>query len=349
MRTGRVIIGLLIILFIGLPLLLGTIWTVGVTRGVVSPEFISELPQEIMSEVPGLMDAIFEEARDEDVVGDRNTRAWFDAAAETGMKPSDVMQEIGLMDWFENEVSRVLENIGDVLRGKKRARPMTLDLRPLRTALEHPAIDEYITAVLNRLPECDESGEDRWRDALRRDLEDITIPACRPDVVITSEILDSVRNHFIEGNMEDEVEIFSDMRVPHFGIAKTVQLFSYGLFFLPVLFLLIGALIAGQSSSSVLKWGGGSLLAGGLVSLGLSYFVKNISALAIRFHPLTYESSWANDLEMLIYQKIEWIPSSILDHIFSPVVQISGIVCVIGLIIFALSFTMHSRVGEQKA
>ena len=349
MKAGRIIIGFLIIVFIGLPLLLGTIWTVGVTKGVVSPDFVSELPQEIISEAPDLVDRIFDEAKDEDIIGDSNTRAWFEAAAETGVKPSDVFREIGLLGWFENEVSGVLDNVADVLSGKKRARPMTLDLRPLRSALEHPALDRYIRDVLNRLPVCDESGEERWMRALNRDLEDVEIPACRPDVAITSDILDVVRNHLIEGDMEDSVEIFSDMRVPHFGIAKTVQLLSYGLFFLPVLFLLIGSLIAGQSSSSVLKWGGGSLLFGGLISLGLAYFVKNISTLALTFHPFTYESSWANDLDMLIYEKIEWIPSSILDHVFSPVVQISGIICVIGLIIFAISFTMRSQTRTKQA
>jgi hypothetical protein len=341
MKAGRVILGLLIILFIGFPLLLGTIWTVGVTKGVISPSFVSQLPQEIISETPELVDSIFEEALDEDVISDSNTRAWFKAAEETGVKPSDIFREIGLQSWFEDEVLRVLDNVADVLSGKKRARPMTLDLRPLRSALQHPALDRYITDVLNRLPVCDESGEQLWRDALQRDLEDVRLPACRPDVTITSEILDEVRDHFIEADMEDEVEIFSGVRAPHFGISKTVQLFSYGLFFLPVLFLLIGSLIAGQSSGSVLRWGGGSLLFGGLISLGLSYFVQNISALALRFHPFAYESQWGSDLEMLIYEKIEWIPTSILDHVFSPVVQISGIVCVVGLIIFAISFTLR--------
>jgi hypothetical protein len=343
MKTGRIIIGLLIIVFIGLPMLLGTIWTVGVTRGVVSPDFVSELPKEILSEAPDLVDRIFEEARDEDLIGDSNTRAWFEAAAETGVKPSDLFREIGLLGWFENEVSVVLENVADVLSGKRRARPMTLDLRPLRSALEHPALENYIRDVLNHLPVCDESTEGQWVEALRKDLEDVEIPACRPDVTLTSEIVDVVRDHFIEGDMDDEVEIFSDLRVPHFGIAKMVQLVSYGLFFLPILFLLIGSLIAGQSSSSVLKWGGGSLLFGGLISLGLSYFVQNISSLALKFNPCGYEGSWTNDLEMLIYEKIEWIPSAILDHVFSPVVKISGIVCIIGLIIFAISFTMRSQ------
>ena len=52
MDVVRKSIGVLIIIFIGIPVLFGVIWAVGVTRAVISPEFLSDLPQEIIQKIP---------------------------------------------------------------------------------------------------------------------------------------------------------------------------------------------------------------------------------------------------------------------------------------------------------
>ena len=44
MNPARKIIGLLIIVFIAIPSVLAIIWSVGLTKAVVSPEFLSDLP-----------------------------------------------------------------------------------------------------------------------------------------------------------------------------------------------------------------------------------------------------------------------------------------------------------------
>ena len=46
--TARRIIGVLIIVFIAIPVLFGVIWAVGMVRATVSAEFLSDLPQEII-------------------------------------------------------------------------------------------------------------------------------------------------------------------------------------------------------------------------------------------------------------------------------------------------------------
>ena len=48
MNSLRKIIGVFIMLFFALPLLFGIIWAVGTTKAVVSPEFLSDMPREII-------------------------------------------------------------------------------------------------------------------------------------------------------------------------------------------------------------------------------------------------------------------------------------------------------------
>jgi len=50
-------------LFIGLPILFAVIWAVGITRAAVSPELVSDLPKEIIEEVPSIVEEVFEEAK----------------------------------------------------------------------------------------------------------------------------------------------------------------------------------------------------------------------------------------------------------------------------------------------
>ena len=51
------------IIFIGLPLIFGIIWAVGITKAAVSPEFITAFPQEIIAEIPLIIDEVFEEGQ----------------------------------------------------------------------------------------------------------------------------------------------------------------------------------------------------------------------------------------------------------------------------------------------
>ena len=58
MNQTRNIFGFLIMLFLAVPILFGIIWAVGLTQAVVSQKTLSELPGEIIAEVPGLLDGM---------------------------------------------------------------------------------------------------------------------------------------------------------------------------------------------------------------------------------------------------------------------------------------------------
>ena len=52
MDAVRKIIGLVLIVFFGLPILFGMIWAVGLIKATVSPEFLTDLPRQVIAEVP---------------------------------------------------------------------------------------------------------------------------------------------------------------------------------------------------------------------------------------------------------------------------------------------------------
>ncbi|MFB0564376.1 MAG: hypothetical protein ACETWK_01690 [Candidatus Aminicenantaceae bacterium] len=346
MNPLRKVIGLLIIIFIGLPVLFGVIWVVGVTKAAVSPEFVSELPREIIDDIPDLVEEVFLEAQDERAIADEDTRAWFQAAAKTGISPRELMRKIGLLDWLENELSESLYDVGEILRGERRPRTVVFDLIPLKSAFFHEESIQYLKVLIQNLPPCDYEEEEVWERAEDGESELFTLPPCRPDMALAEKI---IRDEFDRAvvDMPDEVEILRGVRFVPFGISRTVTLLSYSFFIIPAVLIFIGALIAATSASSFFRWSGISFFVGGLIPLILSLFVMNITPLAIKLAPYSWWSeTWTTDLQELILEKTSWIHIRIVDHLISPVATVAGIVCIVGVALFVISFIVR---GKKKA
>ena len=344
MIAVRKIIAILIIAFIGLPILFGVIWVVGLTKATESSEFISDLPQEIIREIPDIAQEIFEEGQDEKVIRDENTRAWFLAAEKAGVSPKQFLADIGLLDWLKYELSDSLDEVGEILRGERRARPITIDLRPLKDILMRDEIDQYLMQVLEELPPCDEEGEREWQQIGRWGLDDRELPACRPDMEVAREALIEWRMDAVS-EMENEVEIFEDVEFIPFGLSRFLTVISSFLFVFPALFIFIGSLIAATSPASFFRWCGISTFIGALPALLLAFFVKYISLWGLKIAPF-YSSdwgSWSPELQELILDKTSWIPMRIIDQIFSPVVTVAAIVCVLGIVLFAISLMVRNK------
>jgi hypothetical protein len=348
MTAARKIITLLIIIFFGIPILFGVIWFVGLTKATVSPEFLTDLPQEIIADIPEMTDEIFREAQSERVIADDNIRAWFRAAAAAGVTPTQVMEETGLHDWLRYELSETLQEAGEVLRGKRRPRTILLDLRPLKEILLRDDIDRYVMRIMEQLPPCDEEGMLGWTEFSEEDWDDQWPPACLPNLEIAQEILKYERIETVS-EMEDEIELFEDVRFIPFGISRVITWFSYSLFLIPAFFIFIGALIAATSPASFFRWTGVSILFAAIPALILSFFVKTVSLWALNFVPYSYShaETWSTELNDLILEKTSWIPVMIVEHLFSPVVAVAGTVCIIGLVIFVISFMVRDRVQNR--
>ena len=134
MKQTRTIFGLLIMILFAVPILFGVIWAVGFTQAVVSQKTLSQLPGEIIAEIPELLDGMMLAARDENSDMDYDTRTWLNAMAGAGTAPKDVMKETGLSDWLQKELTGSLATIGDILNGRSAARDVWLDMRPLKAA-----------------------------------------------------------------------------------------------------------------------------------------------------------------------------------------------------------------------
>ncbi len=347
MKALRKILGLLIVLFIGLPILFAVIWAVGLTRAAVSPEFVSDLPQEIIEEVPSLVEEVFEEAQNEELMIDEDTRAWFKAASEVDISPRELMRNMGLESWLKNELSGSLDEIGDVLRGKRKAGPIVIDLRPLKKALQSEDFKDYITQVMEKLPPCNEEDIERWYTVTDRDYDLFDFPPCTPGV----EVSDQVIQDYLDGltdDISDEIEVFSGMRYVPLSVTRMVKLLSYGMFFLPALIILLGSVIAATSTASFFRWSGLSVLAGGLISLLTALFTKQLAFAGIGLSPYSFSKDWSVGLHELVLEKTAWIQTAVVNHLFSPVIAVAGVVSIVGFIIFIVSFIASGKSKPDK-
>jgi len=347
MNTARKIIGLLLIIFIGLPTLFGIVWAVGMIKAAVSPEFLSDLPREIIAELPETADEIFRDARSEQFITDDQTRAWFDAAAKSGISPRELLEKTGLMAWIQDEVSDSLRQFGLVLKGERRPRPISINLRPLKSAILHPEMERFLLETLNQLPPCDEQGMKAWVDVATSG-SSRSLPACRPDPAAAKEALLHARSRLVE-HIDDEFEVIETsyhFPVVPFGFSRMVSYLSYLLFLIPAAFIFLGAVIGAASPAGIFRWSGISVLAGGFPALLLSLGTKYISLWAIRAWPQGWYEAWPTELGDLVMDKLSWIPMRVVDQLFTPVIGVAAVVCVVGIVLYALSFTV--RDGAKK-
>jgi hypothetical protein len=345
MNIARRFIGLILIVFFGLPTLFGIIWAAGMIKASVSAEFLTDLPRKIIADIPETADEIFREAQDEEYIGDSETRAWFQAAAKTGISPRELMQKTGLLEWMEGELSESLKQVGRILRGERRPRPIVIDLRPLKDALLHPEVSLFLEKTLENLPPCDERGLNAWSELMTVGVRHHELPACRPDMAVAKTVLDEARARTVN-DMDNEFEVFEDVR--HFpflplGLSRTITFLSYFLFLIPAAFIFLGALIADSSPAGFCRWSGTSILVGGIPALLLSLVTKYFSLWALQSAPFSWHDRWASDLGDLVLDKVRWVPERIIDQLFS-----RHLVLFSPEVLIALSFSVRGKAGQTQ-
>jgi hypothetical protein len=343
MNQTRTVLGLLIMIFFAIPILFGIIWAVGLTQAVVSSKMLNELPREVIAEVPDLVDGILLAAKNGDIQMDSDSRAWLTAVAGVATTPKELLKETGLNDWLEKELSGSLRTIGDILHGKTEARNVWLNLRPLKQALIHPAMGLYIAQIMEKLPACSPEQAKTWERIIQdRDHYD-SLPPCRPEAAMNINAAAAIHSSFTR-DIPDEINFFKNSHFPNhkINIAKTVMSFTYLLFLIPAVFVFLGAIIAARCKSHFFRWSGAVTLIGGGLALGLATMVKQIIPWSARFSPGQYSSHWLhwNDV---VGDHLGGIVLVFTRHLVAPVIAVAGAVCVVGLLLFAFSFTFHSE------
>ena len=343
MNQTRTILGLLIMIFFAIPILFGIIWAVGLTQAAVSSKMLSELPREIIAEIPDLVDEVLLAAKDENSQLDPDTRTWLMAVAGVATTPKELLKETGLNDWLEKELSESLRTVGDILNGKTEARNVWLNLRPLKQALNHPAMERYIAQVLEKLPVCSSEQVKTWERIIQDQDHYDALPPCRPATTLSINAAASIRSSFTQ-DIPDEINFFKNSHFPYhkINIAKTVMSFTYLLFLIPATFIFLGAIIAARCKSNFFRWSGAVTMIGGGLALALATLVKQIIPWSLRFNPGQYSSHWLhwNDV---IADHLGGIVLVFTRHLVAPVIAVAGAVCVVGLLLFAFSFTFNKE------
>jgi hypothetical protein len=347
----RKIIGLLIILLFGLPTLFGIIWAVGITRAAVSPELLSDMPQELIEEMPYFVEEIFEAAKRDDRISDRNTREWLRAMDRADISPREVMEDIGLNDWMRGELSKATTEIGEILRGEIDPKTVVLDFRPLKEALRQPKFQQVFERVVEQLPPCDEDQEAIWsRLETESSHWDDDLPPCQPDMEIARQTWQRIISEATV-DMPDDVEIFEEfIELPRgLSVTKFVVSLTYLLFLIPAGFILVGSLIGATTRSGFFRWSGISTLAGALPALGLALLAKHLPPYVMDWGAHTRWWDRSEELREVVFENMGGMLGVLLDNLFTPVIAVAGGVCVVGLILFALSFAFTEPDRREKS
>ena len=344
----RKFLGAFVLVFIAIPVLFGVTWAVGLIKATVSAEFLVDMPREIIDEIPGSIDALFLAAQDAKVDLDPETRAWFQAAAKSGISPRELMEKTGLQAWMRTGLSDSLRQAGEVLRGESPLRSVSLDMRPLKAALVHPEMDRFLEATLTNLPVCDENGLRAWQNIAGWGGRVRHLPACRPDVALAKDVFFAERDRAVR-QMRDSVEMIEDIRPFPFqrlGVSRAVTAASILLFVFPAIFVLAGALIASPHPAGRLRWSGISVLAGSLPVLLMALGIRRFSHWFFESGYISWHAPWSMDVDRLFLDKLDWIPLRVVDGLFSPVVTVAGLVAVVGIVLIAISASAR---GGAKA
>ncbi|MDD8025416.1 MAG: hypothetical protein PHI34_02800 [Acidobacteriota bacterium] len=337
--TARKVIGILILIFMAIPILFGVTWAVGLIKASVSPKFLSDLPREIIDKLPESADAIFTAGQDKDFIEDSETRVWFQAAAKTGTSMRELMQTTGITGWMQGELSSSLKRIGEILRGESPVEPVMIDMRPFKKALLDPAMDKFLEGTVANLPPCDENGLKAWRDLASGSESGRDLPACNPDPVLAREALLTARNHAVR-DMHDTVDVFEGVHPfpsNRFGIARAVTAASYAMFLIPALFILLGVLIGESTSAGRLRWSGIAVLAGSVPVLIMAFGIEKFSAWLVQGGIFRWHTPWTSDVGHMVLDKLSWIPTRCMDTLFSPVVGVAAVISVAGIVLLALA------------
>ncbi len=350
MNPLRKVIGFLVVALIGIPVLFATIIAVGITNSVVTPEVMSDLPREIIAELPSTIDELYTALETEKNIDDEKTKIIIGSMKKTQMTPGKIMEESGIFEWLRGELSESIKQFGEVLRGERSPDPILLNMKPLKNAILHDSITTYLKSVIINLPECDGTDIEQWkRIAFRNDWSDgfdlDEFPSCRPTgLEITDDLIKMFQLRAVE-EMPENVEILDDwIDLPRgWNFTKTISTVTYTLFIFPALLIFLGALIAATSKASFFRWAGVSTMVGGLLAYGLASLLENIIPLSEFSFRYDLANTVSSRFEELVILKVGNLTEMFLNSLFAPASKLGGSVAIVGLILFALSFLLNDN------
>lgn len=349
MKTFRRIFALLIIITLGVPILIVMMCLVGLITGMVSPEFLDKLPTKLADRTPVFFQQVITEINQDDTYQDAGVKAWTKAIGQSATKPAQLVDSIGITTWMKKDVTVALCDMGKMVRGEIPISSVWLDLRPLKAAMQHPAVTQYIKEVFENLPPCSTSATRGKIDTTQVSCHHKCWPACRPSNLEQAALSLHHDLFFREQDMPDTINLMNvnpstDTVRHHSGdISSLYHGITYSLLLIPFLILLVASFIATLTLHGTLRWLGLSTLIGGICSFALSslldWFVKDIPRIFSSHYCHTNYAS--DDLAVWQINSLDHLRSHLmflLEPLTNSVDQISGFVAITGIIFFALSY-----------
>lgn len=338
----RKVLGGLFLFLIAGPMLGVAIWGVGIAQGVLGEGFLEEVPKEVIRQLPEVIEETFEAAKEPGAITDPDAAAWVAAAARVDKTPSQVLEESGIYAWMEEELSGTITDAHRALRGEIAPKDVTLDLRPLKTAITSGPMRTWLDDILGQLPACDAAGVERWNLAVRRLGKDKQLPPCNPGVSMNPVAIQTVVDGMVE--FPDSVSPIQEKDLPS-GI-NALQVASevlWVMFLVPLILLIIGAAICSTKLGGFLRWLGVGTLFGSLSALILAWSTQGAIAAAVAIDPAHWQIPkdtpfWTSEASHAVARRVMDLTSFLLEKLFEPVVTTGWIVLAVGAIVLGLSF-----------
>jgi hypothetical protein len=338
----RKVLGGLFLFLVAGPILGAAIWGVGIARGVLGEGFLEEVPKEVIRQLPEVVEETFQAAKEPGAVKDPDAAAWVAAAARVEKTPSQVLEESGIYAWMEEELSGTITDAHRALKGEIAAKDVTLDLRPLKTAITSGPMRTWLDDVLGQLPACDPAGVERWQLAVRRLGKAKQLPPCNPGISMNSIAVQTVIDGMVE--FPDQVSPIQEKDLPSgVNALQVANEALWVLFLVPLILLIIGAAICSTRLAGFLRWLGIGTLFGSLSALILAWSTQGAIAAALAMDPAQWHLPkdtpfWTSEASQALARRAMDLTSFLLEKLFEPVVTTGWIVLAAGAIVLGLSF-----------
>ena len=350
MNSVRKLLGRLILIFLAFPLFFGCLWTAGITRAVFSPAFLSKLPIRTAQHLPALteqmVDLMEHENRGRRVT--ESDRVWAAAFRKSPYPLSLYIQESGIIQWMEEDLSKALYKTGEIWQGKVLPQDVELSNRRIREALTGEKFDLFTKNLMDQLPSCDASQRYLWEKVPVKGWDDADLPACRPDPELLAQARERFKSDFLKEVPERVVLVkASTFSQEDLSWVSKLSSLTYLLLFVPLLFVLLGAWLAFPGLVPFLRGlGFFGILAGGLSWLG-AWFLKTIigwSSTPLRFFEVSYDPG-----DALFMSFIQPLFSFLAGEFFQSIVFLSTATLLLGVFCVAFSHFYQERKGENSA
>lgn len=337
------LVGALLCIVLGIPLVVGVTFAAGITGAVTDGTYMTRVSETAVERAPRMADDFFAAAREGDVIEDARERAWFQAMAETGTRPSEVMQQTGITAWLREHLAASMRDVDRVLRGEAPPGSVSLDMRPLKQALRSDEMRAWLLEVVAHLPACDQQGRQAWRAQAGDHGGDW--PACNPGV---DEGTDQVQVAALIAARVDEIPdqtpVFEGDDFPvAFDVPRTLGGLAWLLFLAPALLIVLGAALAGNGSRGFLRWSGGSALLGGLLALAFSLIAGGLVMALVESDPAGWglgdqAAFWSSEAGRIAAEQVKDMMELFVGDLMSPVQRLALIVSGAGLGLLLLSW-----------